>query len=143
MGKIVEKRYVSKWCGNILHIYDFTYRQNYYYIPARSHKEYQSICLKELKCKIEDKTETKSGGFNVLVHKTKTDVCYIWAVDKKDIVHECFHAISYVLRNRGIPLNDDTEEAFAYAIGFLTEQIFEGIKLRCLARRGKGEGLRE
>lgn len=120
-------KYISKWVGNILHIYDFTYRQNYYYIPAKTHKEYQDICWKELKCKIEDKGKSVGGGFNVFTHKSDTDVCYIWAKEKRDIVHECFHAISYTLRSRGIKLTDDSDEAFAYAIGFLAEQIFNNL----------------
>jgi len=126
-----EFNYTSKWVNNILHIYDFIYRQNYYFIPAKTHKEYQTICQKQLNCVIEDKKTETGGGFNVYTQgKHKTEVCFIWANNKRDIVHECFHAISYTLRHRGIPLNDDTEEAFAYAIGFLTEQIFNNLKSR-------------
>ena len=117
-------KYVSKWVGKVLHIYDWTYRQNYYYILAKTHKEYWDIVKKELNCDVGSKKEDTGGGFNVFEHgKDKTEVCYIWAVNKRNLVHECFHAISYVLRNRGIPLNDDTEEAFAYAIGFLVDEI--------------------
>jgi hypothetical protein len=117
---------VSKWVGSILHIYDFTYRQNYYFIPAKTHKEYREICLKELKNKIEPKDKEVGGGFNVFAYgKDKTEVCYIWANNKRNIIHECFHAISYNLRNRGIPLNDDTDEVFAYAIGFLVDEILK------------------
>lgn len=126
------EKYISKWMGKILHIYDFTYRQNYYFIPAKTHKEYRDICWKQLKCKIEEKKTEKGGGFNVFMHgkNQDTEVCYIWANNKRDIVHECMHAISYTLRHRGLPLNDDTEEAFAYAIGFLVDQIFSNIKVR-------------
>jgi len=121
-------KYVSKWVGKILHIYDWTYRQNYYYIPAKTHKEYMDICLKQLKVKIEPKQNETGGGFNVYTcGKEKTEVCYIWAENKRNLVHECFHAVSYTLRHRGIPLNDDTEEAFAYAIGFLADEIFKNI----------------
>jgi hypothetical protein len=121
-------KYVSKWVGNILHIYDFTYRQNYYYISAKTHKEYQDICWKELKCKIEDKKDSVGGEFNVFTPHSNTDVCYIWAKEKRDIVHECFHAISYTLRSRGIKLTDDSDEAFAYALGFLVDEIFQNLR---------------
>lgn len=124
-----KEKYISKWVGDILHIFDFTYRQNYYFILAKTHKEYRDICLKELKCKIQPKDKETGGGFNVFVHNNSTEVCYLWANCKRDIVHECFHAISYTLRSRGIKLTDDSDEAFAYAIGFLTSEIFDNLKL--------------
>lgn len=119
--------YVSKWVGNILHIYDWTYRQNYYYIPAKTHKEYIEICRKELKNNILPKDKETGGGFNVFNYGNKehTEVCYIWACNKRNLVHECFHAISYVLRSRGIKLTDDSDEAFAYALGFLVDEILK------------------
>jgi hypothetical protein len=120
--------YVSKWVGNILHIYDWTYRQNYYYVRAKTHKEYIDICKRELNCNIGIKEKETGGGFNVFEHHDKTEVCYIWANAKRDLVHECFHAVSYVLRSRGIPLNDDTDEAFAYSLGFLVDEILKNIR---------------
>ena len=123
-------KYLSKWVGKILHIYDWIYRQNYYYIPAKTHKEYRDICWKQLKCKIEEKETETGGGFNVFIQgkNQDTEVCYIWANNKRDIVHECFHAISYTLRHRDIPLNDDTDEVFAYALGFLVDEILKNIR---------------
>ena len=133
----VKERYVSKWVGNILHIYDFTFRQNYYYIPAKTHKEYREICKKELRNDIAPKDNETGGGFNVFATgKHNIEVCYIWASSKRDIVHECFHAVSYVLRSRGLKLTDDSDEAFAYAIGFLAEEIFTNIKPTHQRKRG-------
>jgi len=121
-----KEKYVSKWVRNILHIYDFTYRQNYYFIPAKTHTEYRKICKKELNNDIAPKDTETGGGFNVFDYgKDKTEVCYIWANEKRDLVHECFHAISYTLRNRGIKLTDDSDEAFAYSLGFLVDEIFK------------------
>ncbi len=99
-----KDKYVSKWVGKILHIYDWTYRQNYYFIPAKNHEEYRKITKQQLNCEIKPKDQETGGGFNVFEHgKDKTEVCYIWAEKKRNIVHECFHAISYVLRHRNIP----------------------------------------
>jgi hypothetical protein len=124
--KSKKVEYVSKWVGKILHIYDFTYRQNYYFIPAKTHKEYREICKKQLRNDIAPRDKETGGGFNVFNYrKDKTEVCYIWASSKRDIVHECFHAISYTLRNRGINLTDDSDEAFAYSIGFLADEIMK------------------
>jgi hypothetical protein len=122
----MKERYISKWVGKILHIYDFTYRQNYYYIPAKNHKEYRDICKKQLNCVIEPKDTETGGGFNVYINN-KTEVCYIWASCKRDLIHECFHAISYTLRGRGLKLTDESDEAFAYALGFLVDEILRNI----------------
>lgn len=120
----MKERYISKWVGNILHIYDFTYRQNYYFIAAKTHKEYKEICLRELRNDVGNKHKEMGGGFNVFAcGKEKTEVCYIWAKSKRDLVHECFHAVSYTLRTRGLNLTDDSEEAFAYSLGFLVDEI--------------------
>lgn len=124
----MKNKYISKWTGSILHIYDFIYRQNYYYIDVKTHKEYWDICKRQLNCDVGSKETKTDGGFNVFKQgKDKTEVCFIWAKEKRDIVHECFHAIDYTLRHRGIPLNDDTTEAFAYALGFLVDEIFKNI----------------
>jgi hypothetical protein len=119
-------KYVSKWVGKILHIYDWTYRQNYYYIPAKTHKEYWDICKKQLKCDVSSKKKETGGGFNVF-EQNKTEVCFIWAKEKRDIVHECFHAIDYTLRSRGVVLDDNSTEAYAYALGFLVDEILKNL----------------
>lgn len=41
------------------------------------------------------------------------------------IAHEAVHAISYMLKNIGIPFRASTEEAYSYAIGYLVDQIIE------------------
>ena len=111
-----KPEYLSKWVKNILHIFDFIYRQNYYFIRARNYDEYKDILKNQLNCIVEDKKDI-GGKFNVFTQgKHKTEVCFIWANNKRDLVHECFHAVSYTLRHRGLPLTDDTDEAFAYSI---------------------------
>lgn len=39
------------------------------------------------------------------------------------LAHEIFHLAVSILINRGIPLNEDTEETVAYLIGYLTKKI--------------------
>lgn len=39
------------------------------------------------------------------------------------LVHELFHATYAVMCNVGINLSEDSEEVFAYTIGFLTEKV--------------------
>lgn len=38
--------------------------------------------------------------------------------------HEIFHLVSTILRTRNIPLSDDTEEVYAYMIGFYSKMIY-------------------
>jgi len=43
--------------------------------------------------------------------------------------HEIFHAIDFILRKIGISLSADSDEAYAYLIGYLTEKIYEKLNL--------------
>lgn len=42
--------------------------------------------------------------------------------------HEIFHAVDYIFRRIGISLSEQSEEAYAYAIGYVTEQFWNNIK---------------
>lgn len=44
--------------------------------------------------------------------------------------HEIFHAVDFIFRRIGLSLTEESSEAYAYAIGHLTEQIFEKFKLK-------------
>lgn len=42
------------------------------------------------------------------------------------IAHEVFHAVTFILSYKiGMKLTKESDEAFAYAIGYVTEQIYE------------------
>lgn len=43
------------------------------------------------------------------------------------LAHELFHVVDFILRRIGIELGDDSFEAYAYLIGYLTEQIYKRI----------------
>lgn len=50
----------------------------------------------------------------------------IWVEDPDDvstIAHESFHVICRILGERGIPLNESTEEVYAYTLGYVMNQI--------------------
>lgn len=40
------------------------------------------------------------------------------------ITHECFHAVSAILRKRGIKLTEESEEVYAYYLEWLFKRIF-------------------
>ncbi len=63
---------------------------------------------------------TIDGGFNYLwVQKTNKDEAM--AV----MIHELFHSVVYSLNNCGIPLKGSTEEAYAYYIEYIYEEIMK------------------
>ena len=108
--------------GRIKHIYDEIYRQNIYYVCCPTYAEFCKIMKKELK--MDWKPKDVDGNFTV-IESCGNLIGVIYTNSRKpDVVaHECLHAVSYFLRHKGIPLNDDTEEAYAYYLQFLVRQI--------------------
>lgn len=45
------------------------------------------------------------------------------------LAHEIFHTADLMLRGAGITLSNDSDEAFAYQIDWLTRRIYEAFKL--------------
>jgi hypothetical protein len=44
------------------------------------------------------------------------------------IIHEIFHAASFLLYDRGLNLSPDSNEAFAYLINWLSDMVFQFIE---------------
>jgi hypothetical protein len=45
------------------------------------------------------------------------------------LAHETFHVADLMLRRAGLTLSDDSDEAFAYLIGWITKNIYTEFKL--------------
>lgn len=45
------------------------------------------------------------------------------------MAHEIFHAVCFVMRKAGIGFSDESEEAFAYLTGYLTDKVNEALSL--------------
>lgn len=60
------------------------------------------------------------GGQTIirLPHKPKT------ASDRGTVSHEIFHAVDFIFRRINLPLTFESHEAYAYAIGYITEQFY-------------------
>ena len=44
------------------------------------------------------------------------------------LAHEIFHAVTFLMEEIGMPLNRENNEAYAYAVEFLTKEINKQIK---------------
>lgn len=49
--------------------------------------------------------------------------------DHGTLAHEIFHIAYFILNKSGMPLTEDSEEAYAYLIDYLTKIIYSKIKL--------------
>lgn len=106
----------------VVKIKDTIYRNDVYFI----HDEKDDFIKKYLKKKADyDATEIikKSAGFYVAIGEPIHEY-YIVITKYADnwigtLVHECLHATSKVLRERGIDLTEETEEAYTYYIQWL------------------------
>ena len=70
------------------------------------------------------------------VYSPQFNSFFIWLPDKPKtaqdagfIVHELFHSTYAVMCNIGITLSDDSEEVYAYIMGYLAEKIFESFSI--------------
>ena len=90
-----------------------------------SHAKFREIVKQHLNHDIE-KDEEATGQFYGLTRKQQS-IAIIWSSDKNtNLVHEIFHAVSWVLRNRGIALDGDgSEESWAYYLSYLWRTIKE------------------
>ena len=50
----------------------------------------------------------------------------IWVEDWKYLAHEIFHCAYFILRDKGMCLSDDSNEAYAYLIEYLDTQFRKG-----------------
>ena len=88
-----------------------------------------------------DKVARKFGLQNDLLNEERKTVHgrYVWAEGANcpvirifkplsaetqwTLAHEAFHAISAILRKSGIPLSEDSDECYAYALGHVMKQV--------------------
>lgn len=47
--------------------------------------------------------------------------------ERGHLAHEIFHATDFILRRIGLKLTEDSDEAYAYVIQYLTEQFYYNI----------------
>ena len=57
-----------------------------------------------------------------VVPKTPTDLA--------TLQHEIFHAVTFIMDAVGMKLSDDSDEAYAYLIGYITEMVYTKLKIK-------------
>ena len=94
-----------------------------------THAKFRKFIKEYLNYDIE-KDDECTGQFQGLHHKNGNDLAIIWSSDRKsNLVHEIFHAVSYVLRNRDITLdNESSEEAYCYYFSYVYREIHERLR---------------
>jgi hypothetical protein len=111
--------------SKIIRFFDEIYMQDYLVIFASTHKEFCSIVKKEEHFCPHKSDDTATGEFHGLDGK-KCSLALIWSTDTTyNLIHECIHACSWVLINRGIYLTAETEETYAYYYTYLIRIIKE------------------
>lgn len=104
-------------------LWESLFKENIYFGVGHRHK-FIEACKKQLGCTIT--TTAVRGSMNSITFKmedkTERSAIVIWIAKPYDIealYHECFHAISHILRNIGVPLCEETEEVYAYYLEYL------------------------
>lgn len=108
----------------ILHIYDPIFRQNYYYITCKTHKEYCQILKKE--AGMNDEPKEGIDGHCSVFESNDNHIIVLWTTEKRPdlVAHEVMHGAGYVLMRKGIKFSDETEEIYCYLIQFIMRNIF-------------------
>lgn len=122
----------------IMKLKDVLYRNDIYFIHGESDEKIKAYLKRKADYDAAEIVK-KSSGFFVSFGEPTCEF-YIVITKQADnwigtLVHECLHATSAVLRDRGIELTAETEEAYAYYLQWLFNS------LHCLLqKRGqKGE----
>jgi hypothetical protein len=104
--------------------YDEIFCSTFYFLVSDA-KTYQQACLKHFKKK--EKTFGMSGRFTAWVCENGEQVPTMW-IEKWDdeiIIHECIHAATWLLTDRGVDYKDDNDETLAYYVTWLFKKIKE------------------
>ena len=80
----------------------------------------------------EDAESTNAYQFHVVAPLGKGEVFYVWIAEVTSYLfaHETFHLTGDILYNRGLKYCMESEEAFAYLNGWLSQEAFKLLKGR-------------
>lgn len=106
-----------------------TYLENIYFLPAFNQDQINSFFKKK---DIDKPFKVKS---NMGMTVTRKQGIIIWVKDNKrtnqnlsDLHHECIHAASYILHDRGVKASFSNDEAQAYLSQFIFSKCVKHLK---------------
>jgi len=103
------------------HVYIDIYMENIWLIVC-SRDYFNRKIQTEFECDARTISKEAAGSFGVYALNGK-EVGVIWLEDWGSFVHEVFHATCWVLWGKGIPLVEESEEAYAYLINYLCKEF--------------------
>ena len=117
--------------NNVIWFLDEIYHQDFMVVFAPTHDKFRGIVLDELGIEIEPE-EADGQFYGMYCPHGQHSIAIIWSSNKGgNLIHECFHACSWVLRNRNINLlSDDADEAYAYYLTYIWQAIKDRMKLK-------------
>jgi hypothetical protein len=110
-------------------ISDHLYRVRIHFIYKEPiDKAYQFVAKQGDYCSKEqfDKCFKKASGF--VIWANEQEICLILTdhdgnAKAGTIVHELFHVVDHVFRDKGLKLTDESAEAYAYYLGWLMDEL--------------------
>jgi len=118
---------MKKLPKGVCSLIDPIYCQEFLVIITPTYKKFKKLVKDVINYDIEEDDNGCTGQFTAINDKQKGSLGIIWASDKhSNLIHEIFHATSWVLRNRDLYLDSEgSDEAYAYYIAYLYREITE------------------
>ena len=115
---------IDLYCRDILFVFgDTRYLRK---MIRKYHSQEQTNAIMELFEGVNDYTQ------GVTVYKATYNAFVVWfphlptsPLEFGFVSHEIFHAAHAIMKNVGVNLSDDSEEAYAYLIGYLTRKVLD------------------
>ena len=119
--------YISRYYGDILHIYIPTFTRNIYYLNTDSTDIYKKILTKQLGIKDFGTFNHNAVGNFSVYEQNNTPVGIIRCLKRNipELAHECLHATFWIMEDVGMELNRGSEEAYCYTQMMLMSEILK------------------
>lgn len=113
--------YIRKQEGGVIHIYDPIFKANFYFFLNQSFSRYSKEYMDIFK-HFPPHDPDVAGHFSVEELSTGEEIGCIYATDKGGtLMHECLHAVMWILNKRGVPTTQECDEVISYYQEFLVK----------------------
>lgn len=108
-------------------IYNATFRTNIYVSYGITADEFLKSVKYHCSVELKETPEDKYGRMTVLYNPDGAEIIWLWLREKNvsELAHEALHAVHYDLKNKGMNLTDDSEEAYAYYIQQIIREVLQ------------------